>query len=63
MGVGSTITTNVVNDVDRYVDKYNPDDNLVKFKVVGVSVGTNNEAFYTRQDVANNLLGLPNGSL
>ncbi|XQP54917.1 MAG: FtsX-like permease family protein [Mycoplasmoidaceae bacterium] len=62
LGVGSTLTINTVNDVNRYLDDYNPDDHLIKFKVVGVSVGTNNEAYYTRQDIANNLLGLPNGN-
>lgn len=63
LGVGSSITINKINDVGRFIDDYNPDDHLIKFKVVGVSVGTNNEAYYTRQDIANDLLGLPNGTV
>lgn len=64
--VGQTITVNVTNTVDRFEQQIHPElykaeDNEAHFKIVGVSQGTNNEAYYTRQDAANNILGLPNG--
>ncbi len=64
LSIGDTITLNVNNTVDRIVQAIHSQqviDNSAKFKVVGVSVGTTNEAFYTTQDVANNVVGLPNG--
>lgn len=63
---GSIITLDVTNMADRYIQKIHPenyaeDANEVKFKVVGISQGTNNEAYYTAQKRANDILGLPNG--
>ena len=65
---GSTFTLTANNTADRYErtihpEKYKDDDsNKAKFRVVGISSGTNGEAFYITQNTANNLLGLPNGS-
>ncbi|MCQ3907401.1 MAG: hypothetical protein MJ219_01210 [Mycoplasmoidaceae bacterium] len=64
--VGETIELYVSNTVDRYERKIHPesykeDDNIAKFKVVGISRGTNNEAYYTSQEAANKILGLPDG--
>lgn len=60
------ITLSVTNSADRYDQQIHPQSyphnyNDAKFKVIGVSQGTNDEAFYTTQDVANNVLGLPDG--
>lgn len=60
--VNDTITINISNSVQRFEPTYKKDNDNVTFKVVGISVGTSNEAYYTTQDVANDLLGLPNGS-
>lgn len=65
--VNDSFVITASNMVDRYDRAIHPNDyksdesNKIKFKVVGVSIGTTNEAFYTTQNVANNLLGLPNG--
>ena len=65
LSVGSTITININNMVDRIVQQIHNDqvyNNEAKFKVVGVSVGTTNESFYTTQQIANKIIGLPDGS-
>lgn len=63
--VGDKITINVNNTVDRFEQKIHSEtkyDNNNQFVVIGISQGTNDEAFYTTQECANNILGLPNGS-
>lgn len=68
MGVGSQFKITASNTADRFLRQIHPDDykdntsNQAIFKVVGVSRGTNDEAFYTTQKIANNVLGLPDGS-
>ncbi len=64
--IGDQIKVDVTNMADRYEQNIEPassndDSNVAIFKVIGVSQGTNGEAFYTTQEIANNILGLPNG--
>ncbi|MBQ0045583.1 MAG: ABC transporter permease [Mycoplasma sp.] len=62
--VGDKMCINVSNTVDRFEQQLHKEktyDNNYQFVVVGVSQGTNDEAFYTTQQRANNILGLPNG--
>lgn len=64
--VGDQIKIDVTNTADRYEQNIEPassnvDSNVAIFKVIGISQGTNGEAFYTTQEIANDILGLPNG--
>ncbi len=68
IGVGSTFSIEAKNTVDRFERKIHPNrfvgdiSNKTTFKVVGVSRGTNDEAFYITQGAANDILGLPNSN-
>lgn len=63
---GQIVEVDVTNTADRFEqvihpERYSENANRVKFKVVGISQGTNNEAYYTSQRCANDILGLPDG--
>lgn len=65
--VGSTIDVTITNTVDRFERQIHPDkflldtSNKIKWKVIAVSAGTTNDGFYCPQEVANKLIGLPDG--
>ena len=65
--VNSIIDISITNSVDRFEKQIHPENflsdtnNKIKLKVIAISCGTANDGFYCPQEIANKLIGLPDG--